>query len=93
MYNFFRLERLSTFSDAFFGFLNRIRQGVGLLWTRDQFAEKASTDKGQHNILTQETNMHAISGIRTRNLSNQAAKNYALEFAATKSGLNFAVWF
>jgi hypothetical protein len=33
------------------------------------------------------TNIHASSGIRTHNPSNQAAKNYALERAATETGL------
>jgi hypothetical protein len=47
---FFGLERLSTFSDALFGFLNLIIHVVGLLWTSDQPVEKASTDTGQHNI-------------------------------------------
>jgi hypothetical protein len=43
---------------------------VGLLWTTDQPVAEASTYSEQHNIETQETNIHAISGIRTREPSN-----------------------
>jgi hypothetical protein len=37
---------------------------VGLLWTSDQPVAEASTYTGQHNIETQETNIHALSGRR-----------------------------
>jgi hypothetical protein len=40
---------------------------------RYQPVEEASTDRGQHNISAKETNIHAISGILTRDPSNQAA--------------------
>jgi hypothetical protein len=76
----------STSSDALFGFLNVIRHGVGLLWTRDQLVEKASTDTGQHNIQTQERKIHAPRGIRTLDLNNKAAKTYALDCVATGIG-------
>jgi hypothetical protein len=46
---------------------------VGLLWTSNQPVVEASTYTGQHNIETQETNTHALSGIRTGDPSNQAA--------------------
>jgi hypothetical protein len=49
------------------------RHTVGLLWTSDQPVSETSTCTGQHNIETQETNIHALSGIRTRDHSNQAA--------------------
>jgi hypothetical protein len=52
----------------------------------DQLVAKASTDTGQHNLQTQETNVHAPTGIRTRDPSNQAAKTYALDGAATGIG-------
>jgi hypothetical protein len=42
------------------------RHTVGLLWTSDQPVSEASTCTGQHSIETQETNIHALSGIRTR---------------------------
>jgi hypothetical protein len=61
---------------AFFGvsvITHTIRHTVGLLWTGDQPVAEASTHTVQHNIYTQETNIHAPSGIRTRNPSNQAA--------------------
>jgi hypothetical protein len=39
----------------------------------DQPVAEASIYIGQHNILTQETNIHAPSGIRAPNPNNQAA--------------------
>jgi hypothetical protein len=54
------------------------RHTVGLLWTSDQPVSEASTYKAQHNIETQETNIHALSGIRTRDPSNQAAADLRL---------------
>jgi hypothetical protein len=50
-----------------------IRHTVGLIWTSDQSLAEASTYTGQHNIYTQETNIHALSGIQTRDPSNQVA--------------------
>jgi hypothetical protein len=35
---------------------------VGLLWTSDQPVSETSTYTGQHNIETQETNIHALTG-------------------------------
>jgi hypothetical protein len=62
------------------GFLDHIQltHAVGLLWTSDQPVAEASTYTGQHNIETQETNMHALSGIRARDPSNQAAADLRL---------------
>jgi hypothetical protein len=40
------------------------RHTVGLLWTSGQPVAETSTYTGQHNIETQETNIHALSGIR-----------------------------
>jgi hypothetical protein len=57
------------------GFVIYFRHLLGLLWTSDQPVAKASTYTGQHNIYTK-TNIHASSGIRTRDPSNQAAKIY-----------------
>jgi hypothetical protein len=54
------------------------RHTVGLLWTSDQPVADASTCTGQHNIKTQETNIHALSGIRTLDPSNQAAADLYL---------------
>jgi hypothetical protein len=51
---------------------------VGLLWTSDQPVAEASTYTGQHNIYTQETNIHATSGIRIRDPSNEATANLRL---------------
>jgi hypothetical protein len=51
------------------------RHTAGLLWTSDQFVAETSTYTGQHNIWTQETNIHAPSGIRICYPSNQAAVN------------------
>jgi hypothetical protein len=42
------------------------RHTVGLLWMSDQPVSETFTYTGQHNIRTQETNIHAVSGIRTR---------------------------
>jgi hypothetical protein len=82
------LESLSTFPDTLFGVLNPSRHGVGLLWTRDQFVVKSSTDTRQQNLYTQETSIDALSSIRTRDPSNQVAKTYALDRAATGIGNN-----
>jgi hypothetical protein len=49
---------------------------VGLFGRR-----KVSAYRGQHR--NTKTNMHALSVIRTHDLSNQAAKTYALNSAAT----------
>jgi hypothetical protein len=54
------------------------RHTVGLLWTSDQPVSEASTYTGQHSIETQETNIHALSEIRTRDPSNQAAAGLRL---------------
>jgi hypothetical protein len=54
------------------------RHTVGLLWTSDQPVSETSTCTGQHNIETQETNVHALRGIRTRDPSNQAAADLRL---------------
>jgi hypothetical protein len=43
---------------------------VGILWTSDQLVAEAATYTTQQ---TQETNFHALSGIRTRDPSNRAA--------------------
>jgi hypothetical protein len=51
---------------------------VGLLWTSDQPVAEAYTCTGQHNIETQETNIHALSGIRTRDPINHAAADLRL---------------
>jgi hypothetical protein len=62
------------------------RHTVGLLWTSDQPVSDTSTCTGQHNIETQETNIHALNGIRTRDPSNQAAADLTLDRAATEVG-------
>jgi hypothetical protein len=54
------------------------RHTVGLVWTSGQPVSETSTCTGQHNTETQETNIHALSGIRTREPSNQAAANLRL---------------
>jgi hypothetical protein len=54
------------------------RHTVGLLWTSDQPVSDTSTCTGQHNIETQDTNIHAVNGIRTRDPSNQAAADLRL---------------
>jgi hypothetical protein len=48
------------------------RHTVGLLWTSDQPIAEASTYTGQQYI-NKKTNIHAPSGIRTRDPNNQAA--------------------
>jgi hypothetical protein len=44
----------------------------------DQPVAEASVCTGQHNIQTQETNIHAASEIRTRKPSNRAAADLRL---------------
>jgi hypothetical protein len=51
---------------------------VGLLWTSDEPVVEVCTYIGQHNIYTQEINIHAPSRIQTRDLSNQAAADVYL---------------
>jgi hypothetical protein len=51
---------------------------VGLLWTSDQPVAETSTYTGQHNIETQQINIHAPSGIRKRDPSKQAAADLRL---------------
>jgi hypothetical protein len=65
----------------FSGFLDHTHthiHTVRILWTGDQPVAETSTYTGQHNIYTQQTNIHAPSGIRTRNPSNQAAADLRL---------------
>jgi hypothetical protein len=58
----------------YWGFLiTPIRHTVELLWTSDQLVAEACNYTGQHIIYIQQTNFHALSGIRTRDSSNQAA--------------------
>jgi hypothetical protein len=69
-----------AFGLPFLGFLitHTHRHTVGLLWTSDQPVAETSTYTGQHNIETQETNIHAPSVIRTRDPSNRAAADLRL---------------
>jgi hypothetical protein len=50
------------------------RHMVGLLWTSDKPVAETSTYTGQHN----RQNIHASSGIRNRDPSNQAAADLRL---------------
>jgi hypothetical protein len=61
-----------------------IRHTVELLWTSDQPVAEASTCTGQHNIETQETNIHALSWIRTRDPSNHALDSAAIGIGCLK---------
>jgi hypothetical protein len=60
------------------------RHTVGLFWTSDQPVAETSTYTGQHNIQKQETNIHAPSGIRARDPSNQAAAHLHLRPRGTR---------
>jgi hypothetical protein len=60
------------------------RHTVGLPWTSDQPVSETSTCTGQHNIETQETNIHALSGIRTATPATKRPQTYALDRAATE---------
>jgi hypothetical protein len=64
------------------------RHTVGLVWTSDQPVSETSTCTGQHNIETQVTNIHALSGIRTLDTSNQAAADLRLR----PRGYRLAYW-
>jgi hypothetical protein len=63
------------------GFLDHIQltHTVRLLWTSDQPVAEASTYT-RHHDKKQETNIHALSGIRTRDPSNQAAADLRLSY-------------
>jgi hypothetical protein len=65
----------SDLSLLLWGFLitHSTRHTVGLLSTSDQPVSEASTYTEQHNIRTQERNIHSPSGIQTRDSSKQAA--------------------
>jgi hypothetical protein len=65
--------------------LNLLFAEVQLLLASDQPVAKAYTYTGQHNRNTK-TNIHASSGIQSHNIINQAAKTYALDRAATRTG-------
>jgi hypothetical protein len=62
------------------GFLIFLRHLVGLLWTSDQSRRQGL------DLHRTKTNIHASSGIRTHDPSNQAAKTYALDRTATGTG-------
>jgi hypothetical protein len=66
---------------------------VGLLGRVDEWSarRKASTYTGQHNTERQVTNIHALSGIRNHDPSNQPAKTHASDRTATVTGewMNF----
>ena len=49
-------------------------QSVGFLWTNDQLVAETS-DNTQHS---QQTNTHALGGIRTHNLSRRATEDLRL---------------
>jgi hypothetical protein len=51
---------------------------VGLLWKSDHPDAEASTNTGQDNIETQETNIHTLTVIRTLDSSNQATADLRL---------------
>jgi hypothetical protein len=65
------------------GFLILFRHSVWLFWAYDHPIEKASTYT-QHRKTT--TNIHALSGIRTHDHSDQANKTYASDHSATGTG-------
>jgi hypothetical protein len=69
-----------TFGLPFRGFLitHTYRHTAGLLWTSDQPVAETFTYTGQHNIYTQQTNIHATSVIGTRDPSNEAAADLSL---------------
>jgi hypothetical protein len=58
--------------------ITHTRHMVGLLWTSDQPVAETFTYTGQHNIYTLETNIHARSGTRPRDPSNQVAADLRL---------------
>jgi hypothetical protein len=62
------------------------RHTVGLLWTSDQPVSETSIYTGQHNIETQETNIHVLSGIRNRDPATKQPQTYALDRAVTEVG-------
>jgi hypothetical protein len=56
-----------------------IRHTVGLLWTSDQPVAETSTYTAQHNIQTQQTNIHAPSGIEPAIPATKRPQTYALD--------------
>jgi hypothetical protein len=58
---------------------------VEILWKSDQPVAEASTYTRQHNIETQDTNFHVVSGIQTRDPSNQAAADLRLRLRGYRS--------
>jgi hypothetical protein len=70
------------------GFSNPIRNMVDLLWPHDEILDcrKGLYRQRTTQHINTKTNINAPSGIRTRDPSNQAAKTYASERAATGTG-------
>jgi hypothetical protein len=68
------------------------RHTVGLLWTSDQPVSETSTYTGQHNIEIQQTDIHALSGIRTRDPSNQAAADLRLRPRGYRDRQSRTIW-
>ena len=62
---------------------------VGLLWTSDLPVAEVATYTKQH---TKETNIHALSGIETRDPSNQAASDPRGKLVNTRPVENRDVW-
>jgi hypothetical protein len=57
---------------------------VGLIWTSDQpDAETSGPDNAQHS---QETDIHALGGIRTHNPSSRAAADPRLKLRGHRDG-------
>jgi hypothetical protein len=52
----------------------------------DQPVSETSTCTGQHNIETQETNIHALSGIDPATPATKRPQTYALDRAVTEVG-------
>jgi hypothetical protein len=86
------LWRYSPNRALVFPFLRFLNHTAGLLWSSDQPVAEASTYTGLHNIQTQETNIHAFSGIRTRDSSNQAVADLRIRPPGHRDQLTAVIW-
>jgi hypothetical protein len=81
----FFTDLVRTFGRLTHGrFRNLLRQFVGFLWTSDRPVQRPLPI--QDNATQKDTKIHALSGIRTHDLSVQAIKAFASDHAANRTG-------
>jgi hypothetical protein len=90
LYDFFFPVALQSFWTLAASHIGGFLSYLDMWWdSLDEWSarRKASTYTGQHNTERQGTNIHALSGIRTHDPSNQPAKTHASDRTATVTGI------